>query len=701
MILVRDHIMQSYVLITILTGLLISGASNYLVVYAGQYSGPTITQIQSNMTGLVDDSNALVPDDHVIPTVHIVEPGWCTAVKPGNILVKGTSADNGSGIKIVEVHVDKNEYSAATPKNTTDWSSWSISVNINDNKPHRIQARVTDNSGNQNWEDITINSPLGMGKSLTEIEPVKENETRIAFVESTFTSAAYSANHFYAFYDIHESATEEGDNVTENLDMLTAGVPQEVDREYFLNFTEHVSKFIPNADVEIIRDEDLHNGHIFGPDGSNLYDVLFLLHDEYVSDEGYNNLKRFVSDGGIIVFLDGNVFYAQVRYDPVLCTVTLVKGHDWEFDGKKALKTDHEAYFDDKKEWVGSNFLYGDISEPVRFLDNPFNYTRFEENYVSNQNATVLYDYGAQIPESILSINNATTYPKIATYELNYGRGKVIMLGLYSQNMAGNEAFMDFFDRIILPRTLGQSFKHSSDGQNESVSYWWMETGNLSGITVDNQSNTVTLILKRAELRNDTLFITLPKEMTGGKDPKLLDFTVTVDNREVTYNQTPDDVENGFVIPLAGNATMVQISVIANNTDVGLVPGPGPVLDNGSLSKSLQNRSELGAANVSQPTNNAPIIQIVDGAYSVTSTEFYNPSIITIPPGTVVTWTNGDIETHTVTSGNLETGISNGKLFDSGFLAPGKTYEHIFKDKGIFDYFCTIHPFMKAKVVVK
>jgi plastocyanin len=696
MILIQDHIMQPYVLITILTGLLISGGSNYLAIYAdevGQYPSPTITQIQSNMTGPVG------PDDHAIPTVHIVEPGWCSAVKTGDVLVRGTSADNGSGIKIVEVHVDKNEYSPAIPENTTDWSSWSLSVNINDSKPHRIQARVTDKSGNQNWEDITINSPLGMGKSLTEIEPVKENESRIAFVESTFTSAAYSANHFYAFYEIHEAATEEGDNVTENLDMLTAGVPQEVDREYFLNFTEHVSRFIPNADVDIIRDEDVHNGYIFGPDGSNLYDVLFLLHDEYVTDEGYNNLKRFVSDGGIIVFLDGNVFYAQVRYDPVLCTVTLVKGHDWEFDGKAVLKADHEAYFDDKKEWVGSNFLYGDISEPVRFLDNPFNYTRFEENYVSNPNATILYDYGAVIPESVLNINDAITYPKIATYELNYGRGKVIMLGLYSQNMAGNEAFMDFFDRIILPRTLGQPFRHGLDGQNESVAYWSMKTGNLSGITIDNQSNTVTLNLKRTEHRNDTLFITLPKEMTGGGDPKLRDFTVRVDNREVIYDQTPDDVENGFEIPLAAKATMVQISVIANKTDLGLGSGLG--LGSESLSESLQNQSARGAANGSQSTNNATKIQIVDGAYSVTSTEFYDPPIITISPGTVVTWTNDDIETHTVTSGNLETSASNGKLFDSGFLASGKTYEHIFKDKGIFDYFCTIHPFMKAKVVVK
>jgi nitrite reductase (NO-forming) len=148
---------------------------------------------------------------------------------------------------------------------------------------------------------------------------------------------------------------------------------------------------------------------------------------------------------------------------------------------------------------------------------------------------------------------------------------------------------------------------------------------------------------------------------------------------------------------------MVQISVIANKTDLGLGLGlgPGPGLGSESLSESIQNQSARGAANGSRSSNNATKIQIVDGAYSVTSTKFYDPSIITISPGTVVTWTNGDIETHTVTSGNLETSALNGKLFDSGFLASGKTYEHIFRDKGIFDYFCTIHPFMKAKVIVK
>ena len=58
-----------------------------------------------------------------------------------------------------------------------------------------------------------------------------------------------------------------------------------------------------------------------------------------------------------IVFLDGNVFYAQVAYNKNMHTVTLVKGHDWEFNGTAATKSVHERYFNETKQWVGSNFF--------------------------------------------------------------------------------------------------------------------------------------------------------------------------------------------------------------------------------------------------------------------------------------------------------------------------------------------------------
>ena len=71
---------------------------------------------------------------------------------------------------------------------------------------------------------------------------------------------------------------------------------------------------------------------------TNAYDILLLFHNEYVTQDEYNNLKQFVSKGGTIVFIDSNIFYAQVRYDKDNRTVTLVKGHNWQFDGKSCIK---------------------------------------------------------------------------------------------------------------------------------------------------------------------------------------------------------------------------------------------------------------------------------------------------------------------------------------------------------------------------
>lgn len=71
----------------------------------------------------------------------------------------------------------------------------------------------------------------------------------------------------------------------------------------------------------------------------------------------------------------------------------------------------------------------------------------------------------------------------------------------------------------------------------------------------------------------------------------------------------------------------------------------------------------------------------------------YNPSTVTIKKGTTVTWTNQDSAPHTVTS------VSGSEL-SSDTLSQGNIYSHTFNAAGAFDYYCTIHPNMKATVVV-
>jgi plastocyanin len=90
---------------------------------------------------------------------------------------------------------------------------------------------------------------------------------------------------------------------------------------------------------------------------------------------------------------------------------------------------------------------------------------------------------------------------------------------------------------------------------------------------------------------------------------------------------------------------------------------------------------------------------ISPGSSSPTNAKFFDPLILNVPVGATVTWKNLDSTLHTVTSGSSESGKS-GTIFDSSYLTGGKTFQHTFSSAGTFDYFCTLHPYMKGQVVV-
>ena len=76
----------------------------------------------------------------------------------------------------------------------------------------------------------------------------------------------------------------------------------------------------------------------------------------------------------------------------------------------------------------------------------------------------------------------------------------------------------------------------------------------------------------------------------------------------------------------------------------------------------------------------------------------YIPSTIVVEKGKSVTWLNEDSSFHSVTSGFYP---EPSGLFDSGHLDPYESYTLSFNDLGTYDYFCTLHPWMKAQVIVE
>lgn len=71
----------------------------------------------------------------------------------------------------------------------------------------------------------------------------------------------------------------------------------------------------------------------------------------------------------------------------------------------------------------------------------------------------------------------------------------------------------------------------------------------------------------------------------------------------------------------------------------------------------------------------------------------FAPDTITVAPGTTVTWINGDDIPHTVTEKNRE--------FKSQALDTDDKFSHTFSTPGEVDYFCSVHPRMTGRVIVK
>jgi len=71
----------------------------------------------------------------------------------------------------------------------------------------------------------------------------------------------------------------------------------------------------------------------------------------------------------------------------------------------------------------------------------------------------------------------------------------------------------------------------------------------------------------------------------------------------------------------------------------------------------------------------------------------YTPPTLSVPVGTTVRWVNHDEEPHTITS------VSG--AFGSAGLSHDDAFAQTFTHPGRYEYFCALHPRMKAVVVVK
>ena len=70
----------------------------------------------------------------------------------------------------------------------------------------------------------------------------------------------------------------------------------------------------------------------------------------------------------------------------------------------------------------------------------------------------------------------------------------------------------------------------------------------------------------------------------------------------------------------------------------------------------------------------------------------FEPRILTVKPGDRVIWVNRDLVPHTATAGTS---------FDSHGIAANASWAYTARTPGRYDYVCTLHPVMKATLIVE
>ena len=103
----------------------------------------------------------------------------------------------------------------------------------------------------------------------------------------------------------------------------------------------------------------------------------------------------------------------------------------------------------------------------------------------------------------------------------------------------------------------------------------------------------------------------------------------------------------------------------------------------------------LVPANGALRPHSALAAQEKPGSITVTIDNFsFAPMQLEIKAGTEVTWINKDDVPHTVVS-------DDHKLFKSRALDTDEKFSFTFKDPGTYEYFCSVHPKMTGKIIVK
>lgn len=92
-------------------------------------------------------------------------------------------------------------------------------------------------------------------------------------------------------------------------------------------------------------------------------------------------------------------------------------------------------------------------------------------------------------------------------------------------------------------------------------------------------------------------------------------------------------------------------------------------------------------------------VLIPNGNFDIANTGFYIPLNLEVTTGTTVEWINDDSVPHTIQSQDEQGKIIG--LFNSAPLMTGEKFENIFDEPGVYNYYCSFHPWRVGIITVR
>ncbi|HKB44199.1 MAG TPA: metallophosphoesterase [Chitinophagaceae bacterium] len=161
--------------------------------------------------------------------------------------------------------------------------------------------------------------------------------------------------------------------------------------------------------------------------------------------------------------------------------------------------------------------------------------------------------------------------------------------------------------------------------------------------------------------------------------------SVTVLNGHI--HQTLQKIEGNITFHTAMSTAFVQ-------------PAPGAAQSPGPMNVPAEKlRSLLGLSGINYIEHGHTLAitdsPLEDAGSKVMIDNFsFTPQELTVSAGTKVIWINHDEVPHTVTS-------TDKRFTSSGTLDTDQQFSFTFSEKGIYNYYCSVHPHMTGKVIVK